>query len=32
MTPAMAAGVADHPWDVPELLWQCAQVSQGKAA
>lgn len=26
MTPAMAAGITDHPWDVAELLWQCEQA------
>jgi IS1 family transposase len=32
MTPAMAAGVADHPWDVAELLWQCQQARAQRAA
>ena len=26
MTPAMHAGITDHPWDIPELLWQCQQA------
>lgn len=31
MTPAMHAGIADHPWDISELLWQCNQADQQRA-